>query len=584
MTDFFGDNKPILSGAIHYFRVHPLLWRDRLEKLCACGFNTVETYIPWNFHEPKEGKFNFDGLGDICLFIKTADEVGLKVIIRPGPYICAEWDFGGLPAWLKQDRNMRLRCYWPSYVEKLNNWFNVLIPKLTPYLLSKGGPVIAMQVENEYGSYGRDKKYLGFVKDTLVNLGIDCLLFTSDGPTVEMLEGGTLPGVWKTANFGSNPESGFSLLRKYQPEGPDMCMEFWCGWFDHWGIDHHTRDAEDVADVLERMIKNGGYVNIFMFHGGTNFGFWNGANEHDGKYFPTTTSYDYCAPVTEAGDLTDTYFACKKVLEKYFGEAPKIPVANSKKKAYGTVKMEKHSPVWAELSKPIKSNCPLTMEEVGQEYGFILYRTQVDNPLLDKSFLSQMGYEQHLRIKGLRDRAVVFVNGEKIGVLYRNNPNEYLLLPITDDKTYQLDILVENMGRVNYGHDLGYECGIDGHVRIGSNIIYDWEMYSLPFEEPPIKTETSNTSDSPMFYSGTFEAAEICDTFLNFKNFGRGFIFVNGFNIGRYWDIGPANTLYIPAPFLVEGKNEIIIFETDGVKSPEIYLVDSPVWIKAVKP
>ena len=301
---FFGREVPILSGAIHYFRVHPHYWYDRLAKLAACGFNTVETYVPWNLHEPKEGLFHFDGFRDLTGFIETADKLGLKVIIRPGPYICTEWEFGGFPAWLNRDRDMRLRCAWPPYLEKVHNWFSVLIPKLLPYLESKGGPVIAMQVENEYGSFGSDKEYLTYIRDLLIELGVDCLLCTSDGPAIQLLSGGTLPDLWMTANFGSNPEKYFAVLRQFQPDGPDMCMEYWCGWFDHWGEKHHTRDAADVADVLERMVKNGGSVNMYMFHGGTNFGFWNGANiDNEAAYCPTTTSYDYHALLSEAGDI-----------------------------------------------------------------------------------------------------------------------------------------------------------------------------------------------------------------------------------------------------------------------------------------
>ena len=573
----YGKDVPILSGAIHYYRVHPNYWQDRLEKLVACGFNTVETYVPWNFHEPKEGQFQFEGFGNLPAFIEIAGKLGLKVIIRPGPYICAEWEFGGFPGWLNQDRNMRLRCNWPPYLEKVRNWFSVLIPKLVPYLASKGGPVIAMQVENEYGSYGSDKEYLAYLRDLLLQLGVDCLLFTSDGPTIEMLTGGTLPGLWMTANFGSRPEEGFKVLRQFQPEGPDMCCEYWCGWFDHWGDKHHTRDAADVADVLERMIKNGGSVNMYMFHGGTNFGFWNGANDKDGEYQPTITSYDYHALLSEAGDITPAYTACKEVLEKYFGPAPSIPVADSPKKAYGKVSFKQPMQLWGQLGQPVKSASPLTMEELGQEYGYVLYRKTVDMPPVSRDYLKQVGYEMKLSITGLRDRAVVMVDGERLGVLYRNNPKETLTIPLPEKDSFQLDILVENMGRVNYGHDLAYQCGISGSVRIGYNALYGWEMYSLPLEVPP-SSGTVATSEAPAFYKGSFEVDVACDTFLDVKNFRKGVAFINGFNLGRYWEIGPTRTMYIPAPLLKSGKNELILFETDGLIGPaEVELVDTPV-------
>ena len=586
---FFGKDVPILSGAIHYFRVHPSLWRDRLEKLRACGFNTVETYVPWNFHEPKEGQFQFESFGDITGFIEIAADVGLKIIIRPGPYICAEWEFGGFPAWLNKDRNMRLRCAWPPYLEKVRNWFNVLIPKLTPYLCTKGGPVIAMQVENEYGSYGSDKEYLAYLKNLMRELGVDCLLFTSDGPTIDMLHGGALPDsdVWKTVNFGSNPEGGFALLKGFQPDGPDMCCEFWCGWFDHWGEPHHTRDAADVADTLERMVKNNASVNVFMFHGGTNFGFWNGANvDGNGQYQPTITSYDYHALLSEAGDITPAYEACKAVLEKYFGPAPKpnIAIVNAKKKAYGKVALTKRVALWEELGEPVKAASPLTMEELDQEYGYVLYRKQVSLPPVSKAFLAKHNYTMELAITGLRDRAVVFAGGKKVGVLYRNNPNEKLMLPMPEGNSFRLDILVENMGRVNYGHEISYPCGISGVVKIGHNAIYDWDMYRFPLDALPSSGMTA-TTDCPVFFKGTFEVEEACDTFLDTSNFRKGVAFVNGFNLGRYWEVGPQQTLYIPAPLLKIGQNEIMLFETDGLLGaglPEVELKDAPVWTKTV--
>jgi beta-galactosidase len=579
--EIFGKDVPILSGAIHYFRVHPDYWHDRLSKLAACGFNTVETYVPWNFHEPKEGKFNFSGFGDLPKFIETADKLGLKVIIRPGPYICAEWEYGGFPAWLNQDRNMRLRCAWPPYLEKVRNWFNVLIPKLVPYLSTKGGPVFAMQVENEYGSFGSDKDYLVFLRDLLRELGVDCLLFTSDGPTVQMLTGGTLPDLWMTANFGSNPEGSFETLRAFQPDGPDMCCEFWCGWFDHWGKNHHTRDAADVADVLERMVSKGGSANMYMFHGGTNFGLWSGANVDDkGKYWPTTTSYDYHAPISEAGDMTAAYTACKAVLEKHFGPAPAIKVANTAKKAYGSVKLDKKISIWDNLGTAVKAAAPLTMEELKQEYGYVLYRKTVTLPPVPRGYLTKTGYEMRLSISGLRDRAIIFADGIKLGVLHRNNPHESIEIPLPENDSFRLDILVENMGRVNYGADLGYPCGISGSVRIGYNTLSDWEMYSIPLDSLP-GGEGNASAGGPTFYCGTFKADELCDTFLDFSQFSKGVAFINGFNLGRYWEVGPARTLYIPAPLLKVGDNEIVLFETEGLNgSATVELTNEHRWIQ----
>lgn len=373
---FNGEPIQIISGAIHYFRVVPEYWKDRLLKLKACGLNTVETYVPWNLHEPKPGQFYFEGLADIVRFIKTAGDLGLHVIVRPGPYICAEWEFGGFPAWLLQDSDIRLRCYDTSYLEKVDRYFDELLSRLKPLQCTNGGPIIAMQVENEYGSYGNDKKYLNYLKEGMIRRGIDVLLFTSDGPMDEMLQGGTLPDVFKTVNFGSRPEEGFGKLLEYQSDQPLMCMEFWNGWFDHWGAPHHTRDADDAADVLDQMLKAGASVNFYMFHGGTSFGFMNGANYSEGLA-PTVNSYDYDAAVSESGDLTDKYYTYQKVISKYTRIDDSILPAPIPKKAYGQVSLDQHAGLFEslyQLSEPIQRTCPEPMEKLGQNYGYILYR------------------------------------------------------------------------------------------------------------------------------------------------------------------------------------------------------------------
>lgn len=316
-----GEPIQLISGAIHYFRVVPEYWEDRLIKLKECGFNTVETYIPWNLHEPAEGVYSFDGIADIERFIKLAEKIGLYVIIRPSPYICAEWEFGGLPSWLLKDKQIRLRCFDQLFLNKVDAYYDVLMPILVPYLCTNGGSIIAMQIENEYGSYGNDQQYLQYLKEAMEKRGVDVLLFTSDGPTDSMLQSGMIKGVLATVNFGSQVNKYFDKLEEYQPNQPVMCMEFWNGWFDHWGENHHTRDAEDVARTFEEMLQRKASVNFYVFHGGTNFGFYNGAN-HGEKYEPTITSYDYDVLLTEHGVPTDKYFAVRKVIEKYMPLPP----------------------------------------------------------------------------------------------------------------------------------------------------------------------------------------------------------------------------------------------------------------------
>lgn len=570
--EFLYDGKPvkIISGAIHYFRVVPEYWRDRLLKLKACGFNTVETYVPWNLHEPQPDEFNFEGIADIVKFIKTAQEVGLMVIVRPGPYICAEWEFGGLPYWLLADGDMRLRCYHKPYLERVDKFFDALLPRLKPLLSTNGGPIIGMQVENEYGSFGNDKRYLNYLKKGMIDRGIDVLLFSSDGPSDGMLQSGTLEDVFMTVNFGSRPEENFAKLREYQPDKPLVCMEYWNGWFDHWGIEHHTRDGEDVADVLDRMLKMGGSVNFYMFHGGSNFGFYNGANLYD-KYSPTVTSYDYDAPLSESGDPTEKYYAVQEVLSKYVEVDKDLIPESIPKKAYGKLELTEKACLFDNLdriSQPIKSSCPEPMEKLGQDYGFILYRTKIQGPRKDN----------HLFIQDVHDRALIFIDGEFKGVYMRNEDQE-LVFDIPKEGV-QLDILVENLGRVNYGPYFKDRKGITEGVRLGLQFLFDWTIYTLPLNDlsalsyRTLSCKKIGTNGLPSFYKGYLNVDQPADTFLSMEGWGKGIVQVNGFNLGRYWNIGPTKTLYIPAPLLKQGKNEIVVFELEDIKNPAVEFLE----------
>ncbi|GCE45444.1 beta-galactosidase [Thermosporothrix hazakensis] len=565
---FVLDGKPfrVLSGALHYFRVPPEYWDDRLHKLRAMGLNTVETYVAWNLHEPRPGEFDFSGGLDLARFIQKAAEQGLYVLLRPGPYICAEWEFGGLPAWLLKDPGMRLRCYYRPYLEAVDRFFDALLPQVTPLQITHGGPILAMQVENEYGSYGNDKRYLTYLAEGLRRRGVDVLLFTSDGPSDWMMQGGTLPDVFKTANFGSRAEEAFRVLRQYQPEGPLMCMEYWNGWFDHWGEPHHTREPQDAAASLDEILQQGASVNIYMFHGGTNFGFMSGANLDiwSGQYQPTVTSYDYDSPLDEAGDPTPKYYAFREVLGKYT-ELPDIDIEPSPKQALGTVELTERASLFSSLdrlSRPVWSATPEPMEYFDQQHGFILYRTQLAGPLV----------ENVLSIRGLHDRALVFVNGTSLGVLERSPETQTLPLAVGPEGV-TLDILVENMGRVNYGPDLLDRKGITGHVMLGQQFLYDWTIYPLPLEKldgldfTPAASEGQN---EPTFYRATFEVQEQKDTFLALPGWTKGVCWLNGRNLGRYWERGPQKTLYVPGPFLKPGLNELIVFELHGTKQPEV--------------
>jgi beta-galactosidase len=571
-NQFHLDGQPfrILSGAMHYFRVHPDYWEDRLLKLRAMGLNTVETYVAWNLHEPRPGEFHFDGGLDLERYIKLAGELGLKAIVRPGPYICSEWDLGGLPSWLLAGPGMRLRCAYSPYLVAVDRFFGALLPRLAPLQITHGGPVIAVQVENEYGSYGNDKAYLRHLEEALRSQGIDVLLFTSDGPSDQMLQFGTLPHIFKTVNFGSKAVESFAKLREYQPEGPLFCAEFWNGWFDHWGEAHHTRDPQDAASALNEILDLGASVNIYMFHGGTNFGLMSGANEAPyPDYQATITSYDDDAPLDEAGDPTPKYFDFRDVLGRYT-TLPDLPLPEpSPKLALGTVELGESASLFETLemlSHAVTSATPESMERLGYNVAFILYRTQVD----------ASGLKAPLIIRDIHDRAQVFLKGNLVGVLEREFHQDSVDVEIPPNGA-QLDILVENMGRVNYGSGLADRKGITDAVLLGQQLLYDWKIYPIRLENlSALPFAPVQNTNGPAFFRGVFTVAEPRDTFLSLPGWNKGLAWVNGFCLGRYWNRGPQKTLYVPAPHLRVGVNEVIVFELHGAEKAVVELVDKP--------
>jgi beta-galactosidase len=573
---FLLDGQPfrILSGAMHYFRVVPEYWRDRLEKMRAFGLNTVETYVAWNLHEPRPNEFHFDGMLDIVKFIETANAVGLKVIVRPGPYICSEWDFGGLPAWLLKDPNMQIRCAYPPYLAAVDRFFDELLPKLVPLQSTKGGPVIAMQVENEYGSYGNDKVYLHHLVDSMRACRIDSFLFTSDGPRDNCLQGGTLPDIFKTVNFAFDAKEALAKLREYQPEGPLMVTEFWSGWFDHWGEPHHlSADSSDSiqrsVDTLDEILAAGASINFYIFHGGTNFGFMNGANCDPEPYLADVTSYDYACPLSEDGDISPRYEAYREVLKKYIDVPTTLDVHPSNKRSFGFVELTEAAGLLESLdilSKSHWSVTPQPMELYDQDYGFILYRTTVSGP--------RTGF---LRVYGLHDRAQVFIDGNLVGILDRETNMDYLAVDLSKDA--QLDILVENMGRVNFGPRLLDRKGIMSGVTVNDQYQFGWEVYPLPLvdlSKLQFTKQVDTNVTPPAFFHGIFDVDESTDTFLALPDWKKGVVWLNGFNLGRYWERGPQKTLYIPAPLLKRGQNELIVFELHSMENPIVEFRAAP--------
>jgi beta-galactosidase len=573
---FLMDGKPytVVSGAMHYFRIPREYWRDRLTKLKECGFNTVETYTCWNLHEKEEGVFDFSGMLDVAAYADEAASLGLNLILRPGPYICSEWEFGGLPAWLLKYGDMAIRCSDPLFIEKVRRYYRALFAELRPRLSTNGGNIVMVQIENEYGSYGNDKDYLRAVVDIYRECGVDVTLFTSDGACWWMLGGGTLPEYLCVANFGSHPEENFAMLEKFRPDQPKMCGEYWVGWFDHWYENHHVREPEEIAGLFRDMLESGASLNFYMFHGGTNFGFMNGAN-HGGKYEPTITSYDYNALLSEAGDMTPAYYAVRKINEEFFGPLPPLTAKNSEKAAYGSVRLTEEcfildaAPAMAE---PVHAAAPKYQESIGQNWGFTLYSTVVKGPR----------EEMELRADEINDRAVVFMDGEPKGLFERSRRADRVTVKLGRDEAVKMDILLENMGRINYGPEMRDRKGMVG-IRFGQQNHYGWDMTPLTMTPEqlakiPFRAKTGEGVSKSSFLRGTLSVdGAPKDTFIRLDGFHHGFVAVNGFNLGRYYnDAGPQKTLYCPAPMLRRGENEIIVFETDSSDRDEIVFTDTP--------
>lgn len=584
---FYMDSKPfdIYSGAMHYFRTVPEYWEDRLTKLKAAGFNTVETYVCWNLHEKKPGEFDFSGILDIEKYLEIAQKIGLYAIVRPGPYICAEWDFGGLPAWLLKDKNMQIRCMYPDYLKCVERFYKELLARLVPHLESHGGNIIAMQVENEYGSYGNDKDYLRYVEKLTRDCGIDCLLFTSDGNTNNMISGGSLPDIYKVLNFGSRSRTAFNVLKGFENDGPNMCGEFWCGWFDHWRDKHHTRNSLEIVNEIKGFIDNGASFNMYMFHGGTNFGFTAGANHNQGHgYEPTVTSYDYCAMLTEWGDYTPAYHAVRKLLcEKQGIEPPELP-ESPKLQSIGKVELTEAASLFENLDNIGEKHhvpVPEGMEYFGQNFGLIYYETT----LKGKYNASPM------YVKNVHDFADVYFDGEKKtsidrtlytvegkttlkDVIFKKKKGEsspFLMPALSGER--KIGVLVDTMGRVNYGENMLDRKGISD-IYLGIQRLMNYDVWTLPLDNlDKLKYSSSVKKEEPVFLKGSFKTDSKADCFIHLDGFNRGCVYINGFNLGRFWKVGPQKSLYIPGT-LLKDENEIIVFNIGGYSKPTVSITD----------
>lgn len=568
---FLLDEKPfqMISGEMHYPRVPREAWRARMKMAKAMGLNTIGTYVFWNLHEPQKGKYDFSGNNDIAAFVKIAQEEGLWVILRPSPYVCAEWEFGGYPYWLQNEKGLVVRSKEQQYLKEYRDYIMAVGKQLAPLQVNHGGNILMVQIENEYGSYGSDKEYLDVNRKMFIEAGFDGLLYTCD-PGVDV-EKGHLPGLLPAVNGIDNPGKVKQLVQSnHNGKGPYYIAEWYPAWFDWWGTKHHTVPAEQYVGRLDSVLAAGISINMYMFHGGTTRDFMNGANFKDGTpYEPQISSYDYDAPVDEAGNATEKFMKFREVIAKHLPAGQALPTVPAVKQTISipSIKLTGSQRLFDMLPAAKQSASPLTFEDLNQNYGFVLYRTTVE------------GASGTLQIKELRDYAVIFVNGKRAGVLDRRLGQDNMALELPKGKV-RLDILVENLGRINFGpYLLQNKKGITEKVMLGNKELKGWQMFSLPMENPNSVTATKNSTvdNTPVLKSGTFNLQNTGDTYLDMSRWGKGVVWVNGHNLGRYWSIGPQQTLYVPVEWLKKGSNQVTVLELLKPEQTELKAIDKAI-------
>ncbi|WP_413667877.1 beta-galactosidase [Mucilaginibacter sp. Mucisp86] len=580
--NFIYDGKPIQihSGEMHFARIPKAYWKQRLQMLRAMGMNAVATYVFWNHHEVSPGVWDFKTDNrDIREFIKTAQQEGLMVILRPGPYACAEWEFGGYPWWLQNDKQLVIRSKNDRFLDSCKTYINQLMGQVKDLQITHGGPIIMVQAENEFGSYVAQRKdvpladhkiYSVAIKDLLLKAGVDVPLFTSDGDW--LFQGGVIQGALPTANGEGDTKNLKKLINQYNDgKGPYMVAEYYPGWLDHWGERFEKVSETSVIKDLEKYLKDTVSFNVYMAHGGTNFGFTSGANyDKEHQIQPDITSYDYDAPISEAGWVTPKFTAIRNLMKKYAAYSiPEVP-AQIPVIQIPAIKLTKTADLleFAKNQQAVESDTPQTFETLNQGHGYVLYSRKFTQPI-----------NGTLNLEGLRDYATIYINGERVGEL--NRQGNKFTCPINIPFNARLDILVENLGRINYGGEIIHNLkGIISPVKIDDHeITGNWQMYKLPMDKvPAFMAGTTNTAGSPTLYQGTFDLNKLGDTFLDMKNWGKGIVFVNGINIGRYWKIGPQQTLYVPGCWLKKGANSIVVLDQlNDTKQTEISSVLVPV-------
>ena len=563
---FLYDGKPtaIYSGEMHYERVPAPYWRHRLKMMKSMGLNAVATYVFWNFHEVAPGKWDWTtDEHNLRKFVQTAQEEDMLVILRPGPYCCAEWEYGGYPWWLQQQEGLVVRCYNQPFLDACRTYVNQLADQVRDLQITHGGPIVMVQAENEFGSYvsqrpdiplEEHKRYSAAIRQTLIDAGFDIPMFTSDGSW--LFEGGAIEGALPTANGEDNVENLKKVVDAYHDgKGPYMVAEFYPGWLDHWNEPFVRVPAEHTIRQTQKYLDNGVNFNFYMVHGGTNFGFWAGANyNNETNIQPDITSYDYDAPISEAGWATEKYMGIRELMKKYVKydvpEVPeRIPVVKLPELYFD--KTVDVLPL-LEQQKPVTADEPLHFEDLGQGFGYVLYRRHFNQPISGV-----------MRVPGIADFATVYVDGKKVGELNRVLDCDSLQIDIPFNST--LDILVENLGRINYGARIvENHKGITQPITIGgSRISGNWNMYGLPLSQMPAVDALPEgyKTGCPVYYRAKFTLDKVGDTFLDMEKWGKGIVFVNGHNLGRYWKVGPQQTLYLPGCWLKEGENEVVVFE-----------------------
>ncbi|MFV0406561.1 MAG: glycoside hydrolase family 35 protein [Propioniciclava sp.] len=586
-AEFVRDGRPhrILSGALHYFRIHPGRWRRQLTMLRAMGLNTVETYVPWNLHERTEGVVT--GLADLARFLDLAGEQGLDAIVRPGPYICAEWENGGIPAWLTHRQRGRIRCADPGWLAAVDRWFDQVLPVTVARQVTRGGNVIMVQVENEYGSFGSDAGYLDYLRDGLLARGVEVPLFTSDGPEPWMLAGGIVDGVLATLNFGSGAQAAFQALAERRPGTPRMCMEFWNGWFDHWGAEHTTRGADDAVAALTEILVHGGSVNLYMAQGGTNFGAWAGGNRsgdrHDGAPQSTITSYDYDAPIDERGEPTAKFHSFRAAVGSY-ATLPPVDIPEPMPLLPPTPIAVVGGPAYlatGAVGEPVHTALVPSLDDLGVDQGIAHHSFVIGGPRPTMPLICT----------GVGDRLAVYAAGELVA--HAEGPEVVVELPPVPASGLAVDLVVDSLGRVNYGPLLGEDKGITGQVRHGNQLVHQVVSVAGRLDELPAGLDDASFADGedegggaigPRYLRGTFWVEKPADAWLQVEGSDRVVAWVGGFCLGRLLAAGPQGALYVPAESLVAGSNRVVLLDlapADQGRRVTATLTDTPRWCSA---